>query len=272
MARRPHRSFCILYSDGFNFLSSWQSAVYVGKYITGRLAVWAERYSMHGNHEMAYVSPIESPQAFIDAVYHCCNMVDDDGGYGYVSEHIDEIRELAPEFGYELWLWIREEEEEPPQPTAHGLLEVPTINQLMRPAPVEDIEVVFIGPEPGQITVSGGSTQPTDAPPAPSSQDQGSDWVQELQKDLAAALGQEPVPRDLEMSPPGKLDLSHLKPGLIETSVRLLPRQRPPKTPASEQPRNPNQYQISGGSDFQGWTDEAIAAFLTDNKAQESDE
>gem|GEM_PF-5341645 len=46
--------------------------------------------------------------------------------------------------------------------------------------------------------------------------------LEEFTRDLAKALGKDPVPDDLEMPPPGKLDLSHLKPGMVEASVSLL--------------------------------------------------
>ncbi len=88
MARRPHRGFCILTTNDFNFLSSWQGAVYVGKYITGRIVVWAETYDMHGTTEVEYITGIESPEAFIDAVCQCCSRLDNDDGFSHVLDQM----------------------------------------------------------------------------------------------------------------------------------------------------------------------------------------
>lgn len=46
--------------------------------------------------------------------------------------------------------------------------------------------------------------------------------LEEFTRDLEKALGMDPISDDVEMPPPGKLDLSHLKPGMIEASVSLL--------------------------------------------------
>jgi len=45
---------------------------------------------------------------------------------------------------------------------------------------------------------------------------------EEFRRELAEALGIDPVPPDRKMPPPGKLDLSHLKPGQVEASVSLV--------------------------------------------------
>jgi len=74
-------------------------------------------------------------------------------------------------------------------------------------------------------------------PPTP--QDEPLDKGEAFRRDLAAALGIDPVPRDRKMPPPGKLDLSHLRPGQFEVTLRLLPDfsrapAQPPEPPVDE--------------------------------------
>jgi hypothetical protein len=61
---------------------------------------------------------------------------------------------------------------------------------------------------------------------------------EEFRRELAEALGIDPVPPDKKLSPSGKLDLSHLKPGQVEASVSLVNfRSKVPKEP--KEPKEP---------------------------------
>lgn len=159
MAPEPQQSFCILNTEEFNFISSWQGAVYVDYYITGRFAVWAQTQNMHDTNRVMHITGIESPEAFIDAVSQCCSRLDNDDGFSHVLDHMDDIEEMAPEFAASLEAWIDREDDEPLEYNPDGTIFVPTINQLMKPPAHQDLELLILSDKPATLA---GETKTSD--------------------------------------------------------------------------------------------------------------